>query len=117
MWYVSIAFNKVSHILAPKLSKIFRILIRKGSFPVCWRTADVTPIPKSANESFYPKDYRPISITPILSKVFERLLAKRIINYFNKFDIISSYQFGFRKGLSTSDALLTMVHDLQLALD
>ena len=57
-------FNKVSHILAPKLSKIFRILIRKGSFPVCWRTADVTPIPKSANESFYPKDYRPISITP-----------------------------------------------------
>ena len=110
-------FNKVSHILAPKLSKIFRILIRKGSFPVCWRTADVTPIPKSANESIYPKDYRPISITPILSKVFERLLAKRIINYFNKFDIISSYQFGFRKGLSTSDALLTMVHDLQLALD
>ena len=40
--------KKVTDIIAPKLSIIFRRLIRRGSFPVCWRSANVTAIPKGA---------------------------------------------------------------------
>lgn len=41
-------FIKVATVLAPKLAVIFRLLIRQGSFPVCWRTANVTALPKGS---------------------------------------------------------------------
>ena len=59
--------KKLADIIAPKLSIIFRRLIRLGSFPVCWRSANVTAIPKGA-PSPDKENYRPISITPIQSK-------------------------------------------------
>ena len=57
----------VADIIAPKLSIIFCVLICLGSFLECWRSANVTAIPKGAP---YPnrENYCPISITPILSK-------------------------------------------------
>ena len=60
--------NKIADIIAPKLSIIFRKIIRLGSFPECWRSANVTAIPKGA-PSPDRENYRPISITLILSKV------------------------------------------------
>ena len=73
-------FSKCAAILVPKISAIFRILIRNGSFPVCWRLANVTPIPKASSSSFI-SDYRPISVTPLLSMFLQRLLAKRLSHY------------------------------------
>ena len=55
-------------IIAPKLSIIYCGLIRRESFPECWRSTNVTAIPKSA-PSPDTENYRPISITPILAKV------------------------------------------------
>ena len=103
-------FKKVSNLIAPKLCVIFRILIQRGSFPLCWRNANVTPIPKGVSATPLPQEYRPISITRILSKVFERLLAKRLMNFFEKHNLLPSSQFGFRKGLGTCDALLINPH-------
>ena len=50
------------------------MLVRLGSFPACWRQANVTPIPKGPPSSSV-ANYRPISITSLLSKVFERLVS------------------------------------------
>ena len=108
-------FKQLSGELAPKLGVIFRILVRRGSYPECWRLGDITPIPKGSSSSPSPNDYRPISITPILSKVFERLLAKRLSVYLKPF--LPETQFGFRKGLGTADALIMLNHELQSALD
>ena len=55
--------KKVADIIALKLSIIFRRLIRLGTFPECWRSANATAIPKSA-PSPDRVNYRPISITP-----------------------------------------------------
>ena len=60
----------VSDIIAPKL----RGLICHGSFLECWRSAIVTAIPKGA-QSPGRGNYRPISITPILSKVYKKLVS------------------------------------------
>ena len=58
----------VADIIAPKLSIFFRKLIRLRSFPECWQSANVITIPKGA--PFHDREnYRPTSITPILSKV------------------------------------------------
>ena len=107
--------KRLSSQLAPKLAVIFRILIRQGSFSECWRLGNITPIPKGSSSCPSPNDYRPISITPILSKIFERLLAKRLSVFLKPF--LPETQFGFRKGLGTSDALLLLVHEVQSALD
>ena len=64
----------VADITAPKLSIIFRGMIRWGSFPECWLSANVTAIPKGAPDPDR-ENYCPISITPILSKVYEKLVS------------------------------------------
>ena len=70
-------FKRTAVVLAPRFSVVFRRLICLGSFPVCWRQANVTPIPKGPPSSSV-ANYRPISITSVLSKVFERLLSVRL---------------------------------------
>ena len=115
--FLPLFYTKIAPALAPKLAVVFRILIRRGSFPVCWRSANVTPIPKGSSPTSYPGDYRPISITPVLSKIFERLLAKRLTRFLNSNNLLHDKQFGFRKGLGTSDALLFICHNLQSSLD
>ena len=109
--------KKISKQLAPKLAKIFRDLLSAGHFPESWRSANVTPIPKGSSPTQFPLEYRPISITPILSKVFEKLVAKRLSKFVDLNNFLPSTQFGFRKGLGTSDALLVLCHDLQHSLD
>ena len=63
-------FRKTASVLTPKLSCLFRRLLRGGEFPLEWRIADVTPIPKGPLSALV-CNYRPISITPVLSKVLK----------------------------------------------
>ena len=58
-----------------------------------------------------------LPITPVLSKVFEHLLAKRLNNFAEKRNLFSNLQFSFHKGLGASDALLTITNFVQKALD
>ena len=67
----------VTDIISKKLSIIFRGLIRRGSLPECWQSLNVIDIPKGA-PSPDRENYRPISITPILSKVYEKLVSHKI---------------------------------------
>ena len=55
---------------------VIRRLVRLGSFPACWRQGNVTPIPKGPPSVV--ANYRPISITSLLSKVFERQVSVRL---------------------------------------
>ena len=109
-------FKESADVLAPRLSIVFRSLIRSGSFPSCWREANVTPVPKGPSSSTVDK-YRPISITPVLSKVFERLVSVRIGRYMESSGVFPATQFAYRKGLGSCDALLCVSHKLQSALD
>ena len=110
-------FKKTSKVLSPKLGVIFRKDSRLGAFSFGWRVGNITPLSKSGSSSSCPSDYRPITITPILSKVYERLLVRRLSAFAEKNNLFPSLQFGFRKGLGTCDALLTISHTVQKALD
>ena len=61
-------FKRTADVMAPHLSVVFRRLVRLGSFPACWRQANVTPIPKGPPFSSV-ANYRSISITSVLSKI------------------------------------------------
>ena len=106
--------KRTADVLAPRLSVVFRRLVRLGSFTACWRQANVTSIPKGPPSSS-DANYRPISITPVLSKVFERLVSVCLGRFMECSGVLSTTQFAYRKGLGTCDALLCMSHTLQSA--
>ena len=68
-----IFLKRTADVVAPRLGVVFRWLIRSGSFTVYCRVANVATISKGPPSSSV-ANYRPISITPILSKVFERMV-------------------------------------------
>ncbi len=107
--------KETATVLAPKLSAVFRRLILTGSFPICWRSANITAIPKGS-PSADACNYRPISITPLLSKIFEHVISGRLSRYLEHSHFIPANQFAFRKNLGTTDALLCIVHKIQQAL-
>ena len=95
---------------------MFRRLVRLGSFLSCWRQANVTPIPKGLPSSSVAY-YRPISITSLLSTVFERLVSVRFGRFMECSGVIRTTQFAYRKVLGTCDALLCVSHTLHSSLE
>ena len=95
---------------------LFQRLVRLGSFPACWRQANVTPILKAPPFSSV-TNYRQISITSVLSKMFVRLLSVRVGLFLERSGVFPTTQFAFRKGLGTSDSLSCVSHTLQSALE
>ena len=71
------------------ITKLFNMCIRMGTFPSCWKTARVVPIPKKGCRT-NPANYRPISILPILSKVLERILHNLIFMHLCSMSPIST---------------------------
>ena len=85
-------FQRTASVLTPKLSRLFRRLLRCGEFPLEWRIADVTPISKGPLSALV-CNYRPISITLVLSKVFESLISLRFGRFLKRSGVLSSRQY------------------------
>ena len=93
--------------LIPIITHLAYLCFTKGVFPACPLRSVVTPVYKSGEKSEV-SNYRPISVLPAISKVLEKLMNSRLLNYMNEFDILSSSQFGFRRGKSTEDAVTAL---------
>ena len=78
------------------------------------KKADVIHIHKK-NSKFDIENYRPVSILPVLSKIYEKCIFDQMYSYFNQ--ILSKHQCGFRQGQSTKNNLLLMVEKLKKSLD
>lgn len=96
--------KEIGPIIAPVLAFVFNKSLSEGVFPDKLKKAKVVPIPKKGN-SLVLDNYRPISLLPIFSKLFEKLVKFRIINFLNLNKFFSESQFGFREGLGTEMAL------------
>ena len=95
---------------------IFNCILTKSAFPAQWKTAKIIPIPK-CNKAVGPSDFRPISILPCLSKVFEKVLKQQICCYLERFCLLNENQSAYRKHHSTSTALLNIVYDIMKSID
>ena len=91
-------------ILSPILSQIFNECMKTGIFPNILKTARITPIHKNGDRS-NPLNYRPISILTHLSKIFEKIINRRLVNFFEKYNILDKRQYGFRQNFSTCLAI------------
>ena len=99
-----------------ELTYIINCSILEGYFPDELKLAKVLPIFKSDDENKI-ENYRPISILPFFSKVFEKIVANHVIEFLDKHNILYEKQFGFRKCHSTSHAIITLVEKVSRALD
>ena len=98
----------------PELSYILAELFNKGlkesCFPDCWKVSSVVPVFKKVGERSPAKNYRPVSLLSVVSKVFEKLVNNRTVDHQEKCGLFSDFQYGFRSSQSTAN-LLTVVSD------
>ena len=102
--------------ICDSLAKIFNASIMNGKFPEAWKIARVTPIFKYG-ETTERSNYRPISVLPLLSKLFEKLAFDQLYRYLNKNNLLSLSQSGFRTLHSTVSSLLKDTDDWYSTLD
>lgn len=95
--------------LAGPLSKLFSLCFRYQVQPSLWKSARVVPIHKKQSRSAT-KNYRPVSLLSVVSKVMEKIVNTAIINHLEREQALSIHQYGFRQGLSTSDLLTSLNH-------
>ena len=100
---------------ASELSGVVCQIINTGCVPYAWRTAVITPLPKSLPASG-PCDYMPISVTSILSRVVARLVNKDFIAPLIPADVLGD-QFGFKPTSSTTAALIDLTHIVSIMLE
>ena len=91
--------------LSCPLTHIINSFVAVSSFPDAWKVARITPIPKS-NNSNSNSNMRPISILPVLSKVFEGLRHYQLVEHIDSQKLLKEKISGFRKGHSTTTVLL-----------
>ena len=87
-----------------------------GDYPGVWQHALVAPTFKSGDPDEI-TNYRPISILPILSKIIEKVVANQLIDFLESNNLLSNTQHGFRRGLSTETALLSVVNKIYNNMD
>jgi hypothetical protein len=96
------------------LVDIFNLSLESGILPDQWKIAQVTPLFKQGNR-VKPSNYRPVSLTSICCKVLEHVILHHLLAQLD--DVLYPNQHGFRKHYSCSTQLITVIHDILLALD
>ena len=92
-------------LLAPTLAQLFNESMATGTFPETLKMGCVIPLYKSGSRSVR-NNYRPITTLSVFSKIFEKLVHKRMISFIKKFKLIPENQFGFQENKCTADAIL-----------
>ena len=98
------------------LAYIFNKSLESSRFPDDWKTARVTPIFKEGEKS-NKSNYRPISVLPVISRLFEKLVFNQLYQYLDHNSLLSPYLSGFRRLHSTVTCLLENTDDWYTGLD
>ena len=107
---------KSAKCLAEPLAHLINLSFSEGIFPDALKIAKVIPLPK-AKSATQCSDFRPISILPAISKIFEYAYLKNLMTFINKNNIISNSQNGFCSEKSTETALYDFIHTVLEKLD
>ena len=102
--------------LVPPITHICDLSVSKGVFPRSLKKAIVHPIHKGGDRGSV-SNYRPISVLPALSKILEKVLNSRLVNFMDAHGILSKNQYGFRRNKSCEDAVAGFVDSAIKVLD
>ena len=97
-----------------RLTDLINLSVDSGAFPDRLKQAQVTPLYKK-NDPLEKINYRPVSVLPILSKLYEKVLEIQLSDFFEK--QIDPYLCGFRRGHGCQTTMLRLLEDRREALD
>ncbi len=100
--------------LTDVITDIFNISLSHAVFPTCFKATTIIPVPKKSSPSCF-NDYRPVALTPILMKCFERLVMQHIKSVLPP--SLDPFQFAYRSNRLTDDAIATALHPALTHLD
>ena len=89
---IPVVFLKNSELLV----KLFNVCLKDCCFPDCWKVSSVVPVFTNVGERSTAKNYRPVSLLSVISKVFEKLVNNRIVDHLEICGHFSYFQYGFR---------------------
>ena len=101
----SFIYKQISDIISPIFASLINSSVASGVFPNFMKIARVIPLHKSGSKSDV-SNYRPISTLPFLSKVYERIIHKRLLNFFLKYNVLYNDQYGFLPQHDSTQAIL-----------
>ena len=102
---LSVRFSKDGTVVsALPISKLCNLLMKRSKFPLDCKIAKLKPLYKKGSKTD-PKNYRPVSLLPLVSKVIEKVIHNQTEIFLNKNKILYKYQSGFRKSFSTNSCL------------
>ena len=108
--------NIAAQLLSIPLTYIYNQSIETGIVPDILKVSQISPVYKGGDATD-PSNYRPIATLSPFSKVLECLVFNQLYSFIDKHQILYKYQFGFRKGYSTEQAILEITDNLKLATD
>lgn len=115
-WISNFLLRKTIMYISEPLAFIFNQCLTQGYFSDLLKVSKVIPVYKKGDKALV-QNYRPISIVPIFSKVFESLLHVQLNHHFHINHLFSPYQFGFRSKKSTTTAVSTLVDNILTAFE
>ena len=95
---------------------LFNLSLSQGVMPFQWKTAIVVPVFKKGSRDI-PSNYRPISLTCVLCRVFESIIVSKLLCHLETFNLLSINQFGFLPKRSSSSQLLCVLFKCFYAFD
>jgi len=109
--------NQSAYVIYKPLTKIINKSIEKDNFPDLMQIGKITPVYKSGKENsrLNKKDYRPVSVLTVFSKIFERYILNKMLEHVNT--ILSDKISAYRKGYSTQHVLLKLTEEWRKHLD
>lgn len=107
----SVLVKNISKHIIPVLVYIFNKSLSEGEFPKSLKLAHVVPIFKKGSEELL-TNYRPISLLSVFSKLLEKIMKIRLLDFLNSVHFFSNSQFGFREGMNTEAALNRFIGEL-----
>ena len=105
-----------NHLFSDLLAGIVNLSFKTGIFPDLCKLAKVIPIFKK-DDPLLCSNYRPISLLPIYSKIFEKVIYTRMYSFLTDNNLLYDKQFGFRANYSTNHALISTTEQIKLQLD
>ncbi|KAI3367977.1 hypothetical protein L3Q82_026798 [Scortum barcoo] len=100
--------------LAEVLTDIFNLSLAHAVVPTCFKSTSIIPVPKNSKPSSL-NDYRPVALTPIITKCFERLVLAHLKSCLPP--TLDPHQFAYRQNRSTEDAVSIALHSVLSHLD
>ena len=103
--------------IVPSVCHILNLSLMTNKFPTKWKLAKIVPLYKGKGSKLDPKNYRPVAILPILSKVMERAMFLQLVNYMDSNNFFNPNHHAYRSFHSTTTAMLQMYTTWLEALD